>query len=163
MSADVYLGLDVGDVRIGVALSRSGVICEPLTTIERRGRSQTLDALDALVREHGITVMVLGLPLLEGGTEGEQAEKTRAFARSLARRFPQVRIVFEDERHSSADARDHAGRRVRPDGPKGLVDRLAAAFILQKYLDALSEKKRIAGNSAAPADVPPTERKEHQP
>ena len=158
---DVYLGLDVGDVRIGVALSRSGFICEPLLTIERRGRKQTLDAIAALILEHNATVLVLGLPLLERGVEGEQVEKTREFSRSLARRFPKVRIDFQDERHTSGDARDHAGSRLRDGGPKGLVDRLAAAFILQQYLDRRNEGiSEILGNPKQTHDVQPDDRKE---
>lgn len=158
---DIYLGLDVGDVRIGVALSRSGLICEPLLTIERRGRTQTLDAIDALIREHNATVLVIGLPLLERGVEGEQAAKTRQFARSLARRFPKVRIDFQDERHTSGEARDHAGSRLRDGGPKGLVDRLAAAFILQQYLDRRNDGiSVIPGNPTQTHDVQLDDRKE---
>jgi len=134
------LALDVGDVRIGVAISRSGVIAEPLQTVERLGRSQVLDALQRIVEESGATLCVVGLPLLEGGAEGEQAEKTRAFARSMARRFPALKIEWWDERHSSGAARGHAGRRA--DGDRGLIDRIAAAVILQEYLDDQSEKKR---------------------
>ena len=141
MPRDVFLCLDVGDVRIGAAISRSGVIAEPLTTIERQSKRQTLDALEELVNREKVTVCVLGLPYLEGGAEGEQAEKTRSFGRSLARRLPGLQIDFWDERYSSAEARDHAGRRAGPGAEKGLIDRLAAAFILQSYLDDRNERR----------------------
>ncbi|MCC5876948.1 MAG: Holliday junction resolvase RuvX [Candidatus Sumerlaeia bacterium] len=129
----VYLGLDVGDARIGVAISRSGVISDTRETIHRVGRKQTLNAIEKVVVEEGVTVAVLGLPLLEGGTEGEQAEKTRAFARSLQRRLPHLKICFQDERHSSNHAREIIGGRV---GGKGRVDQVAAAVILQEWLDS---------------------------
>lgn len=133
MAVGVILALDVGDVRIGVAVSRSGMIAEPLTVLERSGRTQTLDAIEALVNAHGASQLVLGLPLLEGGAEGEQAEKTRAFARSLRRRLPKIPIVFQDERFSSEDARD-----LRP-GTRGPIDHLAAAVILRDYLNARND------------------------
>jgi putative Holliday junction resolvase len=126
------MGLDVGDVRIGVALSRSGVIAEPLTTVTRKGRRQVLDDLQQLVDQHKVTICVVGLPRLVGGSEGEQAEKTRAFVRSLRRRIPQLRFVFEDERFTSAEAKEILGARS---SQKGSIDRVAAALILQQYLD----------------------------
>ncbi|CAN5421932.1 Holliday junction resolvase RuvX [soil metagenome] len=134
------IALDVGDVRIGVAISRSGVIAEPLLTIDRTaGRKQTLDALQALVEQHGAKCCVIGLPLLVGGAEGEQAEKTRAFSRSLARRLPRLSLHFFDERYTSGDARDLIGRRAQS---KGEIDRVAAAYILQQFLDHLNEDKK---------------------
>ncbi|MBI1292908.1 Holliday junction resolvase RuvX [bacterium] len=144
---EAYLGLDVGDVRIGVALSRSGVIAEPLVTITRVGRRQTIDDLNRIVDEHRITVCVVGLPRLESGDSGEQVEKTQAFVRSLQRRLPRLRFVFEDERYSSADAREILGRRA---GEKGAVDRVAAAIILQQYLDRAARER--ASNEPAPAE-----------
>jgi putative pre-16S rRNA nuclease len=129
------LGLDVGDVRIGVAISRSGVIAEPLVTIERIGRRQTLNAIEELVKTNSVDQCVVGLPSLESGVEGEQVEKTRAFIRSLSRRIPQLKIEFYDERYTSSRARDIAGDRVQGADNKGLIDRIAAAVILQDYLD----------------------------
>lgn len=138
----IYLSLDVGDARIGVAISRSGVIAEPLATIERRGRKQTLDALSRIISENGVTQVVAGLPLLESGVAGEQAEKTRAFCRSLARRIPKLAIEYHDERYSSTEARAIAAGRIADGQNKDLVDRIAAAVILQSYLDAKHDEKK---------------------
>ena len=149
MTTDIHLALDVGDVRVGVAISRSGVIAEPLTTVERTGKSQVLDAIQKLVEANKVTVCVVGMPLLEGGTEGEQAEKTRAFARSLARRLPGLRMVFWDERHSSGEARGLAGKRVNRGENRGLVDRIAAAVILQEDLDHQAEVQKKADKQGA--------------
>ncbi len=132
----VYIALDVGDARIGVALSRSGVLAEPYVTVERKGRRQVLDAIEAIVTETAATDCVLGLPLLEGGQEGAQAEKTRAFARSLQRRLPALRLHFFDERYTSSDAREIAANRGQRSPSRALIDRLAASVILQDFLDA---------------------------
>lgn len=140
LRAGAVLALDVGDKRIGVALSRSWQLVAPLEAIRRTGRSAALDGLEKLVKEHGATLLVVGLPLLEGGAEGEQAERTRAFARSVARRLPALAIAYWDERYSTAEARDilgGAGTRV------GQLDSVAAAVILREFL------------AAHPADAPP--------
>ena len=132
MAAEVFLALDVGDARIGVALSRSGVIAEPVGTIERIGRRQTLAAVAEWVERERVTTCVIGLPLLAGGAEGEQAEKSHAFARSLQRRLPSLAIVMHDERWSSAEARAMGdGRAMARYGE----DAVAAMVILQGYLD----------------------------
>ncbi len=138
----VFLALDVGDVRIGVAVSRSGVLAEPLRTINREGRKRTLDALESVVQETGATDCVIGLPLLEGGEEGAQAEKTRAFARSLQRRIPGLHVHFFDERFSSSEAEDIAARKGYDAPPRALIDRLAAAVILQDFLDSRTEERK---------------------
>lgn len=148
-AAPVTIALDVGDARIGVAISRSGVLAEPLAVIERTGRRAVLDALDALVRQHGVQVCVVGLPLLERGVEGEQAGKTRAFARSLARRLPALRLEFQDERWSSADARAIAGgRAVQRHGE----DAVAAMVILEAWIER--QEKIAHREPEAPADCP---------
>lgn len=133
-TSPVYLALDVGDVRIGLALSRSGILAEPLTTLTRSGKSQVLSDITAVVEREKVTVCVIGLPFLTSGIEGGQAEKTRAFGRSLARRLPALKIIFRDERYSSVMASDVIEANGRGGG-KGRIDRLAAAIILQGYLD----------------------------
>lgn len=141
--AGSVLALDVGDKRIGVAVSRSWQIVMPLEAIRRTGRSAALDALEAVVKHHDARLLVVGLPLLEGGTEGEQAQRTRAFARSIARRLPALAITYWDERYSTAEAREHlggSGRRV------GQLDSVAAAVILRDFL---------AAHPAPPPGAPP--------
>lgn len=148
--AQVTISLDVGDVRIGVAISRSGVIAEPLVTIEFRGRRQVLDELQAIVDREKVTRCIIGLPYLESGAEGEQAGKSRAFGRSLARRLPQLQIEFSDERYTSGQAREMVAERAHDNRESGIVDRVAAAIILQEYLDLENfekEKKLNASNS----------------
>lgn len=131
MSARVLLALDVGDARIGVAISRSAIIAEPLCTIERAARKQTLDEIEGIVRRERVTEMVVGLPTREDGTAGDRVEKTEAFVRSLKRRIPGLLWHFQDERYSTVEAAE-----IRPDarGVRGGLDRLAAAVILRDFL-----------------------------
>jgi len=135
-SSGSVLSLDVGDVRIGVAVSESRVIASTLPAINRKaGKKATLNALQEIVDSKRVDEVVIGLPYLESGAKGEQAEKTEAFARSLARRFPNLQIHFRDERYSSSEAKDILGG---DNQEKGRVDSVAAAVILQSFLD---EKK----------------------
>ena len=136
---EVFLALDLGEARIGVAISRSGVIAEPLEVIHRTGRRQALDAIQRLVEANQATTCVVGLPLLESGVEGEQAERTRAFARSLARRLPSLRIVYQDERDSSNEADEIRSHRANPREHR---DHLAAAVILTDYLNNRIEQEK---------------------
>ena len=130
------LGLDVGDRRIGVALSdETGLLASPLSTLQRVGPRRDLKAIAALVREHGAGEVVVGLPYNLDGTIGPQAEKVRAFAEGLK---PLVRmpVRFWDERLTSVEAeRILSERNVPWQRRKGLVDQVAAVLILQEYLD----------------------------
>lgn len=135
-TARVCLGMDVGGARIGLALSRSGWLVETLPTLHRRGRKQDFDALEKLILAERITDVVLGLPLLPSGEEGEQSEKTREFSRSLARRFPGVRLHFQDERYSSAEAREIGSATASHSDE----DRIAAAVILQEFLVRMKDE-----------------------
>ena len=128
------LALDFGEVRIGAAVSESRVIATTLPAIEGQGKRQALDAIEELTNRYAVGIIVVGLPLLESGIEGSQAERTRAFGRSLARRLPRIRIEFRDERYTTAEAREILGP---GEIPKGRVDSVAAAIILQEYLDCL--------------------------
>jgi len=131
------LGLDVGDRRIGVALSdETGTLASPLPTLERVGPRQDLKAVAALARAHGAREIVVGLPRTLAGEIGPQAEKVQAFAQAL-RPVAQVPVTFWDERLTTVMAEralieGEVSRRRR----KGLVDQVAAVLILQSWLDA---------------------------
>jgi putative Holliday junction resolvase len=146
--AIVTIALDYGDARIGVALSRSGVLATPLTTVKNIGRKQVLDALQKIVDEHSVTRCVIGMPYMPSGDEGERTEKTRAFARSLARRLPALQIVFHDERYTTVDAEEIAGNRARDNKSTGVVDRIAAAVILREFLDAENAAREAASKTS---------------
>lgn len=132
--------LDLGTKTIGVAVSDIGRrIASPLTLIERRKFGVDAEALLKLAEEKEVAAIVLGLPLNMDGSEGPRAQATRAFGRNLAARTP-LPIVYWDERLSTAavtrtliDA--DASRKRR----EALVDKMAAAFILQGLLDRLAK------------------------
>ena len=131
------LALDVGDRRIGVALSDpTGLIATPLTTITRRGEAEDVDAVLALVSEHEAGEIVVGLPLSLSGHAGPQARRVSHLARSLARKAA-VPVETIDERYSTVEAEKRlreAGR--RPSRDRARVDAAAAAVILQAHLDS---------------------------
>jgi len=133
------LGLDLGTKTIGVALSDlSRTIASPMLTIPRTKFQGDADRLIALIAEHEIAAMILGLPLNMDGSEGPRCQSTRAFAVNLAKRT-ECAIAFWDERLSTVAAervlieadRSRARRKV-------LIDKVAAAFILQGALDRLA-------------------------
>src|SRR2546428_1900726 len=130
------LGLDLGEVRIGVAISDDERrLAVPLGTV-RTGAPADLKAIGALVRDHDVTLIIIGDPLLLSGEAGERSRKTREFAGAL-RGFLDVPILLHDERLSTAEAE----RELRDAGARGrdrraAVDRSAATVILQSFLDA---------------------------
>lgn len=129
-----YLGLDVGERRIGVALSdASGRLATPLMTIGARDRP--LERIERLAREHEVAEVVVGLPLTLRGEVGPQAALVQKFADALqaALRLP---VHLFDERLTTAAAdqilRDMG---VKPEKRKLQIDQVAASIILQDYLD----------------------------
>jgi putative Holliday junction resolvase len=143
-----YLGIDLGERRIGVALADAGPLSvRPLVTLPR-GRDVTADAvaIGALIRQHAVTELVVGLPLEAAGHEGSQAALTRDWVDALAAILgDDVRIDLQDERLSSHLAEQRLGpmRRGRSGGPptrhqrdeyRARVDREAAAIILHDAL-----------------------------
>ena len=135
------LGLDVGDRRIGVAASE-GQLAVPLAIIEHESRAADLDRVAAIAHEQEAQAIVVGLPITMSGQEGEQARKTRRFGDALARRVD-VPVIYHDERMSTLQVVSAAGARVtgataaRKRREKPRIDDLAAAVILQSYLDTL--------------------------
>jgi putative holliday junction resolvase len=127
------LGLDVGERWIGVAVSE-GRIAVPLTIIEHTNRDADIDRIAALVAERESDAVVVGLPVSLSGEEHGQARRTRRFGEALAERLD-VPVVYQDERYSSAEVEGAAGRRPSRGAP-ARTDDLAAAVILQSYLDS---------------------------
>ncbi|HEV7501087.1 MAG TPA: Holliday junction resolvase RuvX [Vicinamibacteria bacterium] len=131
-----HMGLDVGDRRIGVALSdETATLASALTTLTRGGGSKDAAAVAELARRHGAASIVVGLPLNMNGTRGPQAAKVLAFVKGLERRLD-VPVVLRDERLTTVEADE----RLRAAGlgwkeRKRMVDQVAAVVILQEYLD----------------------------
>lgn len=133
------MALDVGDRRIGVALSDPlGMLASPLTTIERTtpDTDAAIDAILALAEQHEAAEILVGIPYLMSGRIGAQARITLDFAAALADRVS-IPITQADERLSSVQAdrmlAQSGGAATRD---RGYTDAAAAAVILQAYLDA---------------------------
>ena len=147
------MGLDVGERRIGVAIADElGIIASPLTTVSRG--SGDLAEVRNLAVERGVHLLVVGLPTGLSGREGPQAAVVRAFAGDLEDAVgPSIEVAFWDERLTTAVAervlRERGNRRGRG---KGEVDAVAAAVILQGYLEASrarGARRRAQGGAEA--------------
>jgi putative Holliday junction resolvase len=130
------LGLDIGNKRLGVAgCDGTGLIATGLTTIERTSFTQDVEKLKQIVQEREVQVLVVGLPYSLNGTLGFQAKQVQKFAQriSVALELP---IEYVDERLTSVEAEAQLKAQKRfSSRNKGLVDRQAAAIILQQWLD----------------------------
>ena len=134
------LGLDIGEKRIGVAVSDpSGTVATPLAVLEaNRVLGDGADVL-RLIEEYEVGEVVVGLPLSMDGSEGAQARRVRSAAERLARFLP-VPLAFQDERLSSVAANRAMGETgASAKARRGSVDMVAAALFLQSYLDAARE------------------------
>ena len=138
------LGVDVGKVRVGVALSDpDGILASPLVTVPR-DMGAAADSVPAdiaelvrLVSEHEAVQVVVGLPVRLDGSEGAAAIDIRAYAERLARAVGHVPVILADERMSTVVAsRRLAERGVRGKRQRAVVDQAAAVEILQSWLDA---------------------------
>jgi putative Holliday junction resolvase len=138
------LGLDVGTKTIGMALSDvTRSIATPYHTVRRTKFTQDAKAIEAAIEEHEVGALVIGFPLNLDGSEGPRAQSTRAFARNLAALIA-VPMVFWDERLSTAAVERHlieadASRKRRAE----VIDRMAAAYILQGALDRLKRLSEL--------------------
>lgn len=135
------LGLDVGDRRIGVALSDAlGVTAQRLTVITRSEPARDVQVIAALASEHDVAAVVVGLPLTMRGELGEQANRVMTFVDTL-RRAVRCPVPVWDERLTTVQ-----GERalLATDTPrqkrKRLIDQVAAQLILQAYLDAKTQR-----------------------
>jgi len=135
------LGLDMGERRIGVALSDElGMIASPLTMILRSG--PVVQDVQKLIAQYGIVQLVVGLPVGMSGREGPQAADVRAYTESIAGEFD-LPLVYWDERMTTSIAEQYLiAQGTRRDKRKQQVDAVAAAVMLQSYLDHLRWKRR---------------------
>ncbi|HEY9617708.1 MAG TPA: Holliday junction resolvase RuvX [Microcoleaceae cyanobacterium] len=135
------LGLDVGKKRIGVAgCDGTGLIATGLTTIEYRSFQQVLNQLQAIVLERQVQTLVVGLPYSMDGSLGYQARHVQKFATGIAKAL-NLPLEYVDERLTSFQAEQLLqAQRLSPREHKGLIDRKAAAIILQQWLDERREQ-----------------------
>jgi putative holliday junction resolvase len=130
------LGLDVGRKRVGIAgCDRTGLIATGLTTLERKSFEEDIAQLRQLVQERQVEILVVGLPYSMDGSVGTQARQTQKFARRVSKAL-QLPVEYVDERLTSFQAEELLKAENRsPSRNKGLIDRKAAAIILQQWLD----------------------------
>jgi putative Holliday junction resolvase len=148
------LGIDLGEARIGLALSDAlGMLAHPCETVDGRGPDPMKRVLEIIKREK-VSVVVLGLPRNMNGTDGPAAAKARTFAEALRKRAPACEVRLLDERLSTVAAQKalHArGRNVKKSRP--IIDQVAAQMLLQTYLDGEAHKRRFNDPSAEPDDL----------
>jgi putative Holliday junction resolvase len=144
------IGVDVGTVRVGVAVSdRDGLLATPVTTLARDADGAADQTqLAELAREHEAVELVVGLPRSLSGREGPAAVAARAYAESLAALVAPLPVRLVDERLTTVSAQQHLRRSgVRERQGRGVVDQVAAVVILQHALDT----ERSSG--AAPGEI----------
>ena len=131
------LGVDLGDVRIGLAVSDVlGMIAQPLDTLACVGPKKDVQRVAARAIELEVSLVVVGLPLMMSGDESERSLAAREFARQLERRVGKIRVELQDERLTTVEAeRTMIANGIRRRQRKSKVDPIAAALILQGYLD----------------------------
>jgi putative Holliday junction resolvase len=132
------LGVDVGTVRVGLALSDpTGTLASPLETLRRAKDQSDLDRLAALVVEHEVTEVVVGEPRHLSGASGASAEDAAAYSQALADRIADVPVFLIDERLSTVTAASHLRQGgIDSRNQRSVIDQAAAVVILQQYLDS---------------------------
>jgi putative Holliday junction resolvase len=141
------LGLDVGKKRIGVAgCDGTGLIAFGIETIEHHSFDATVEQLQYLVNDRRVNILVVGLPYGMDGSLGTQARQIQKFADAIALAL-NLPVEYVDERLTSFEAKQMLQAEGIPaTKQKGLIDRKAAAIILQQWLDERRSPKQVASN-----------------
>ncbi len=130
-----WLALDIGEKRIGLAVGNDEVrLARPLRVLTRKSKEQDFAAIARAVAEVGAQGLVVGLPLNMDGSEGAQAKRVRKYAERLRRRLG-LPLVYQDERLSSFVADQILATRARKKDRRVANDAIAAAAILQEFLE----------------------------
>lgn len=131
------LGIDHGEARIGIAATDPlGILAHPVETIDVR-KVDAIERIAALAAARSVRTLVLGLPVRIDGTEGSAAEKVRGFGVKLAKRLPDIPLVYVDEAYTTMDAAAklrEAGRNAKQQ--KSVIDQAAAVAILEAWLES---------------------------
>lgn len=131
------LALDVGNKRIGVALSDElNILAQPLYTIHRKGLERDIQEIVNIIKEKNVGTVIVGLPKNMDGTVGFQGEKTQKFAEILMQNI-EIPLIMWDERLTTVSARRiMIENDVKQKDKKNLVDTVAAVVILENYLNS---------------------------
>ena len=133
------LGLDIGDKRIGVAVSDLlGMMAQPLYTLTRKSTKDAINEIAEIIQKEDIKQVVVGLPKNMDSTEGIQAKRTRDFSQLLLEKTnSNIEIIYCDERLTSKMAKQSLSHmKLAKAKEKKLIDTAAAVHILQGYLDS---------------------------
>lgn len=134
------LGLDIGSKTIGVAVSdEMGWTAQGVTTLYRGSRDETYQELSRYMKEYQVERLVVGLPLHMNGTEGKEALAVRQFVDGFQKScFPDLPVIYYDERMSTMAAeRSLLEADLSREKRKKVINKMAAVFILQGYLDSI--------------------------
>jgi putative holliday junction resolvase len=160
MNPQRILALDVGDRRIGLAITDPlRLTAQPLFTLRRTTLRADLKAIARFIRQHNVTALVVGNPLHADGTPGVQAAKAQAFAKALEAEHPTLAHHLLDERLTTREAHellDLAGRSPRSAGPatrtsrKEIIDQVAAMLLLEAFLSQRSGPSLLPDPGSGP-------------
>ena len=134
-----FIGLDIGDVRIGVAKSDPlGILATGLEVIDRN-TVNPVERIKEILSDEGTKKIVAGLPKSLDGTKKRQAEKVEEFVAELKESIPDIEVIMVDERYTTTEAEHYLKNYSKKNGKerRKVVDMVAASIILQKYLDTV--------------------------
>jgi putative pre-16S rRNA nuclease len=138
------MGLDVGTKTIGLALSDTRlVIASPLDTIRRRRFAEDMAALFAVIDRHEIGGLVIGLPLSLAGSDSPRTQSVRQFARNLLAQRDMPLALWDERLSTAAVTREMIAHDMTRKRRAEIVDRVAAAYILQGFLDAMGRNEPL--------------------
>ena len=134
-----FIGLDVGDVRIGVAkCDPLGILATALEVIDRNV-TDPMERIKEILSDEGTRKIVVGMPKSLDGTKNIQAEKVEKFISEMKEKIERIEVITVDERYTTTEAEHYLKNYSKKNGKerRKVVDMVAASIILQKYLDTL--------------------------
>jgi RNAse H domain protein, YqgF family len=134
-----FIGLDVGDVRIGVAkCDPLGILATALEVIDRNV-TDPIERIKEILSDEGTRKIVVGIPKSLDGTKNLQAEKVEKFISEMKEKIERIEVIAVDERYTTTEAEHYLKNYSKKNGKerRKVVDMVAASIILQKYLDTL--------------------------
>lgn len=136
------LGLDLGETTIGMALSDAGrSIASPLSTIERSKFSKDVEKLSVVIATHKIIALVIGYPINMDGSKGARAQSTITFVSNISKKISLPMLLWDERFSTMAVEKMMIGADMSRQRRAELVDKLAASYMLQGYLDNARNKK----------------------